>query len=408
MKKTLYITGTILFILVMAFAYYYFFFAKPATQNGTSSGGSSLFSNLFPFGNSATIPANTTATTTLDQTQNSVANSDYLEKLRLITNGPVAGAAFVQSLRGTDILYMQKADGHIYDVSTYSASSTQISNTTIPRIHTAFFVNGGAGVVAQYVGSDGDTIQTFYMNVASTTNATILPSGMDSLVVSPDTKNIFYITKTFDGSTGVIAAPNGSGKKQIWSSAIGSVLPQYINNNDVLITTKPTSEAAGYSYMVNTKTGAVGSVVGDYADLSVLSDPTGQNFLSYSGGNNNANNAQMFIQTANAATETLLTPTTFPEKCVFDTTTPTILYCAVPTSLLNSSSLDNWYMGLVSYSDDIWKYDLKAHTQTMLENLANDAGRNIDATNLQLNSAGSLLLFTSKTDGSLWSLNVTS
>jgi hypothetical protein len=403
MKKTLTITGAILFILVFIFAYYYFFFAKPAAQNSTSSGSSSFFANLFPFGNSAAIPTSTSTDTTTDQGQNPVTNGDYLEKLRLITNEPVAGASFVQATTGVSVIYMQKADGHIYEVSTYSASSTQVSNTTIPKIHNAFFVNNGTGVVAQYVGSDGDTIQTFYMNVSSTTNATILPSGMDSLAVSPSGKNIFYIIKSFTGSTGIIALPNGSNKKQIWSSAIGSVLPQYINDNDVLVTTKPTNEANGYSYIVSTKTGAVSSAIGgEYPDLSVLADPTGQNFLAYS----TVNGGQLFFKSSNSATSTVLTPTTFPEKCVFDTNTPTTLYCAVPKDFLNTSALDNWYMGLVSFSDDIWKYDLKAHTQMMIDDVQSDSGRSIDATNLQLNSAGSLLLFTSKTDGSLWSLNV--
>src|ERR1700735_4695853 len=104
MKKLLYITGTILLILVLIFAYYYFFFTKPSASNGTTSGGSSLFSDLFPFGNSATIPVTSTSTTPTPP-QPPVANGDYLEKLRLITDNPVAGATFVQSPTGVSIRY---------------------------------------------------------------------------------------------------------------------------------------------------------------------------------------------------------------------------------------------------------------------------------------------------------------
>ncbi len=417
MKNILKISTIVLGIIAVGLLYYYFFFFKASTPTiNTSTKPSST--NFFPFGQGGTT-GNTTKpnTNTNPTTQQLQQASNYLQKLRLISNEPVAGATFIENKNTVIIRYIEKATGHIYDVSTNSATINQISNTTLPKIHEAFFTDLGLGLIARSVGDDGESIQTIYSklpaSVATTTqkiasssiltlNPLVLQTNIPFLTVSPSTKNIFYTQKSFAGSTGIIALSNGTSKKQIWSSPVRSVYPQFSGENTVLVTTAPNASVYGYAYLVNTKTGGVKNILGNIYDLSVFANTTGTDFVYYT----SASGGQFFHYVLANSSTTPLTPTTFPEKCVFDTSSKTSLYCAVPNDSLSQNSLDNWYLGLNSYSDSIWKYDLKAGTSQMIEDLSSNAGRNIDVINMHINTVGSLLLFQSKTDGSLWSLNV--
>ncbi len=403
MKKSLKIIAIVLGIAIIGLIYYYFFFA----QNNTSGTPNPIQSvlNLFPFGNDNNNPTPVDTATSTDVVLTPAQTGSYLQKLRLISNEPVAGATFITGTSSTlAIRYMEKATGHIYDVSTSADTVEKISNTTIPKIHEAFFTEGGKGVLARYLGDNNEIIQTVYGKVGSSTTLTLLPENISFLSVAPSGKNIFYVTGTNGslntGSTGILASPNASTKKQIWTSPIGHVIPQFVNDTQVMVATSPNAGAPGSIYTINTNTAALKNVLGQYFGLSAIVNPAGNTLLTSSEGS-------LFTYSMTTGTTSPINPATFPEKCVFDSINKTVVYCAVPKSGIDRNSLDNWYLGLVSFSDDIWKYNISNNTATLVEDLPVDAGRAIDAIHLQLNTAGSILTFESKTDGSLWSLNVT-
>lgn len=412
-KKILTISAVILFIILLGMAYYFLFYIKNNPNNNTATGNTPE-NNFFPFGQN-NPSGGATSTNSTGEPNTPVTTESYTQKLRLITNEPVAGAKFLEDKTGVWIRYMEKATGHIYDVATFSNSINKISNTTIPQIYETLFTEKGTSFIARYVESDNETIESTYgkiatiststpQNQASSTkivSGTMLSSNINWLAVSPNGANIFYLQTSANGSTGILAKPNGSAKKQIWDSKIRSVLPQFLGENQILLTTKPNVSTNGYAYLVDAKTGSVKNILGNLPDLSTLANPSGASLLYYTSAGGN-----LSVYTIAGANNTEITPTALPEKCVFDQSNKNIFYCAVPKNPLSFGSLDNWYLGLISFSDDIWKYDLNKGTSSMIENLKSDAGRDIDATNLQINSASSLLLFQSKSDGSLWSLTI--
>jgi hypothetical protein len=402
LKKILKISAITFFVIALGIVYYYFFFAKNTTSSANTAGNTPSSTNFFPFGQGGTSASGNQNQFATSSITNQPQAGNYLEKLRLISNDPVAGATFVEAPAGVYIRYIEKATGHVFDVATFSSDAHEVSNTTIPQLHDAFFTEKANSFVAQYVLDDTETIATLYGKIASTTTGTQLASGMDSLAVSPSGANIFYIQKSASGSTGILSAPNGINKKQIWDSKIRSILPQFAGENSIIMTTKPNAQLAGYAYLVNAKTGSVKTILQNISDLSTLANQTGTTLLYYTSDNGGG----MFSYSLTNGTTTAITPVTFPEKCVFDTNNKNIFYCAVSNGGLSATALDDWYLGTVSFADDIWKYDMSKNTATILENLTLNAGRNIDAINLQLNSSGSLLIFQSKTDGSLWGLNV--
>lgn len=400
-KKILTISATTLFIIALGMIYYFFFFAKEGTSNPT--GNTPTATNFFPFGQGGTPNQNQSTTTINTEATNPTQTSNYLEKLRLISNEPVAGATFIENKNGVYIRYAEKATGHVFDVSTFGPDIVKVSNTTIPKLHEVFFTEKGTSFIARYVMSDDETIGTIYAKIASTTTGVSLPQYIDSLAFSPSGTSIFYILKSQKGSVGILSSPNGSGKKQIWDSKIRDVSGQFAGENQVLITTKPNSRILGYSYLVNTKTGSLKSALQNVLGLSSFVNPSGTTALYYT----SAGGGVLATYSLTNSTTTTQTPTTFPEKCVFDQNNKTIFYCAVSSRGLSPTSLDEWYLGLVSFSDNIWKYNTSTNSATQIEDLSLNARRDIDATNLQLNPAGSILMFQSKTDGSLWSLVVT-
>jgi hypothetical protein len=69
--------------------------------------------------------------------------------------------------------------------------------------------------------------------------------------------------------------------------------------------------------------------------------------------------------------------------------------------------LISWYIGNISFRDDIWKYDLKNNTAVIIDNLTDESGIKIDVIKPQLSVNEKYLVFINKIDGTLWSLDLT-
>ena len=84
-----------------------------------------------------------------------------------------------------------------------------------------------------------------------------------------------------------------------------------------------------------------------------------------------------------------------------------VLYCAVPTNLTAGQYPDTWYQGEVSFTDQIWKIDLKTGATTMLvDPVTIRGGEEIDGIKLSLSPDGKYLLFVNKKDSFLWKLDL--
>ncbi len=396
MKKILKISSYILILLALALLGYYFILK---TNGNTPSGKKPFFGNLFPFGNNEVVTeapftgtpeiAPNTETGTFDQV------------VRLISNEPVAGSVFVaSSTKGTVIRYIEKATGHVFDVPASENTNLRVSNTTIPQIYRALFTENGDGFIAQYV-KNTDVIETMYGKIVDGINekivvGTILSRNITSFAVSPNGRTVFTLEKTQSGSEGYTMLPNGTNKKLVWNSPLREFIPQFISDSHVGLQSKPHTSSYGILFDVNTGNAAKSVLVGNQINLTTLPYPN-KPYVLY------ANNSGLFSQNTSNNAVTELSPNTFPEKCVW-AQTKTFLYCAVPRSQINATSLYAWYKGEVSYSDDIWEYDVVANTARRVVDLENLAGRSIDVSTISINPTDALLLIQSKSDGSLWTI----
>ncbi len=431
-KKLIIIISVVLTLTVIILVGFYILNQNNNSNTGGVAGG---FKNFFPFGGNNTpapsAPVNN-STTTNPSTSSGQAN--FTQKLRKLSTEGVAGAGTLDSKAGppapstggragTVVRYIEKATGHIFEVELFSPKSSRISNTTIPTVYDALWLNKNTSLIARYLKADDQTVDTYSLNLKSVSTTTptrkavgeptetsvsentisgiAFPGNINDLSVFGS--SVFYLVKNSDSSSGFTANFDGTKKKQIWSSPIKELLSQYVNLKTVALTTKPAQNIPGFLYFVDTGTGGVKKVLGDILGLSTLVSLDGNSVLYLE----ESSSASMSVFDQKNKTYTKITPTTFPEKCAWSNKDKNIIYCAVPRVFLDGGSLPSWYKGLTSFSDDIWKYNIKNNTSGLVENLSNDAGQSIDVIKPILSENEQYLVFMNKTDNTLWSLDLT-
>lgn len=375
-------------------------------SKATSTGGISVFRKFFPFGGDTVIvdDENNTATSTPKE-EAPVNSENFKQSLRKISSEPVAGAGTLDIKSGTIVRYVEKATGHIYEVELFSPKHERISNTTIPLTYDALWGNKNNSLVARYLNSDDAQVESYYLtlNNSSSTENTLksiaLPKNIED--VSSFGANFFYLVQNTNSSTGYVSDFNGK-NKMIWSSDIKELTTQFVNSKIIALNTKPAQKISGYLYFVDTATGQNRRILGDISGLTTLSDPLGEKIALLS----QDDSVRFMFYTVKTKAYVDINPITFPEKCVWSKKDTNVLYCAVPKDYISGNSLISWYKGLISYSDDIWKYDLKNNVSTIVGELSKASLVDIDVIKPVLSENEQYLVFINKKDNSLWSLDL--
>jgi hypothetical protein len=141
-------------------------------------------------------------------------------------------------------------------------------------------------------------------------------------------------------------------------------------------------------------------VIGNINGLTTLTSPDGQLIL-YSSNN-------LFLNTYNTKTgeSVAVGLRTLPEKCVWNKTSD-VVYCAVPKYISPGNYPDSWYMGEVSFSDEIWRINTQNGSTILISDISSISGaEGIDGINLTLDDAENYLFFMNKKDSYLWKLDL--
>ncbi len=406
MSKKIIVTLSItLSILLLVLVGYYFM------TRGNSDGGGGIvsgFKNFFPFGGDGSTSSTTTPTPTPDPENEQEQIIDFTKKLRKLSIEPVSGAGSLDVSAGSLVRYIEKATGHIYEVELFSPNKSRISNTTIPVVYDAVWGNKNTSLITRYLRDDNMTVDTYSItlkNVSSTTDNTItgIPFPAQISDVSAFGATMFYLEQNEAFSAGYTSNFDGSKRKQVWSSPIKELNSQFVNERTVALTTKPYPNVNGYLYLVDTTSGNVKNVLRDIPGLSALVSPD-LNQILYLRQNSSAF-LSIFNQKDKLDQE--IDFSTFPEKCVWSKKDTNTIFCAVPGGFIGQNGMTNWYKGLVSYVDSIYKYNIKDRTSTLLSNLEDDSSEEIDVVKPLLTENEQFLIFINKKDNTLWSLDLT-
>jgi hypothetical protein len=233
----------------------------------------------------------------------------------------------------------------------------------------------------------------------------LLSNQIGQLVSSPDNKSIASLAINNTTNPIIISNFDGSKPSAVWSSPISDWLVSWPTAKNLILTTKPSVDIPGYSYLLNIATKNYTRIIGDINGLTILASPNLSTIL-YSESDSNANPLSLTAYGVKSASTQALPIKTLPEKCVWSSIKTSIFYCAVPDNLPNASYPDDWYKGVISFSDSIWRIDLATGESKYLANLSQMSGQSIDATRLALDSREDYLTFINKRDLTLWGLQI--
>jgi len=333
--------------------------------------------------------------------------------LRQITNHPVAGfTIFKKEISKTSesnkdetdyiIRYIEKATGHIYEATANTFTQNRISNTTLPKIQEAFWLDKNS-LIIRYL--DEDNIKTFSAKLIGEepTNQELegvfLQDNIQEIIGFK--KGIFYLLDNGSGSIGVSSDNQDKNKKIIFESTLQEWLIKNIDDRYINFTTKPAITTNGFSFLFDTQTNDFDKIIGEKMNLSSLIS----NLFNILYSEYNQTRPKLSIYNHQGETTTEVPLTTFPEKCVWNKDN-TYIYCGVPMEDLSNFDLTKWYQGVISFSDNIWKIDVKNNEiEFIISPLEYEMG-GVDIINPILNEDENYLLFTNKIDNSLWGLKL--
>lgn len=308
------------------------------------------------------------------------------------------------------IRFLDRATGHIYETSSSTLENLRITNTTIPRLQEAYFVEKGQSLILRGLIGSTDVIETKYATIQMSTTSEdfmsvvtkSLPVNILQSVRSPLRNLVFNIQKA--GVTGFISTPDGGGIQNVLTTPFTEWLVQWPERRNIALTTKASGLYPGYSYILNTDNRSFTRAIGELRGLTTNYSPDISNVLF---GVTTDGRYNLLSYNLQRATTTNLGINTFPEKCVWSTKEKSVVYCAVPESMPIGLYPDTWYQGRVLLSDNLWKINTQTLEYRIISNIFESSGQFIDVENIKLSKNEDYLIFRNKIDLSLWGFNLT-
>jgi hypothetical protein len=446
MSKRNFILLIIILGLAVIAVFGFLYFQKSSTTPVDNGTGTNFISQFNPFG-TKTNPPKATPPVDVSGYQPNPGGETPKAKLIKVSSMPVAGFAIFSKERLKDVpiivpttpieqglpllktvkatppltefmpalRYVDKATGNIYQTFADKIEERKFSTTIIPKVNEAYFGNHGGSVIMRYLKGDEKTIETFVgvlpkeLLGGDTTGSneikgSFLPDNVKDLSLSPDTTKVFYLfgsgNNLNDSLVGTILNLLNNKKIQVFDSPFTEWLSFWPTNNTITLSTKPSANIPGYMYSMDGAGKNLTKILGDINGLTTLESPNGKLIL-YSD-----NNLSVNVYHPDTRNSDVLGVKTLPEKCVWGKISDTI-YCAVPKLIESGAYPDTWYQGEVSFSDQLWKIDIKTGNGTMILDPATiPGGEEIDGLKLALDEGENYLFFVNKKDSFLWELEL--
>jgi len=419
MKKFLISIIVILILAVLGGgAYYWYFFILNPDVVTVPTGTNTAPSIFSPFNNSKKPPEPQVAPVEEPAVATTTVIIDNVEvfsppKLRQISKTPVAGVFASSTASSSIVRYMDRGTGHLFEATNLSNEITTLSNTTLPKIYEAYGNRNGSNFIIRYLKDDTDIISNFYTELRSTGTSTsqtpfelkgkFLSGEIDQIAIAPTGDRVFTWNIESGNGVGYISNFDEKTKTKVYSSPLTQVNIDWPATTTVTLTTKASSVASGFIYSIDTKTGDLRTVVGNIRGLAGKMSRDATKILLSS---RTSGSIGTTVRNLKDNTNIDILFKTLAEKCVWSSLRVNELYCAVPTLIPDANYPDDWYMGKISFIDQIWHVDTKTGEVHQLANLLEISEVLIDATNLTLDPKENTIYFVNKNDLTLWALDL--
>ena len=419
------VTVGIIVLIALAFGAWLYYLHGKQTVNDAIAAGRGLGTNVaasFPVGSAYSNVTNTLGSVFGGGTaQSTSTNSGAAPQLWRVSAAPTAGITFITVGTSTLARFVDQASGNVLDANPHDSSITRRTNTLVPKVQALAWL-GNVGVIARYSDAKGAESFAGMLSGASgtttlgasqaeelasqgpgTLTGVMLPLNLISVTASPDGSQLFYIMGDGSGSVGVLANSDGSKAKRIWTSPLREWNSQWVGDH-ILLTQKPAGGVEGSAYDLSLS-GTLTPLISNQPGLFVRENPqTGA--LLYS--TVSANGALTLSLRAANGTVTPLPFATLADKCTWDPSSPTVIYCGVPRTIPTDVTLpDAWYRGSTHFSDSIWRYDtLTGAVARVYDPSIGSSRQTLDILDPVLSENGAYFGFTDAKTGSAWMLSV--
>ena len=300
------------------------------------------------------------------QASAAVASSSALWE---VDEAPVAGMGFVDTATAEYLYYIERANGYVFSARPSMRAIARLTNTLTPKIYEAQFANDGSFIERSLDG--GGNVTTFLGTLSTSTasaasvsgnansapfdsvTGVLLDQNIQSVALDHASRALFYLMRDPQGGVdGVSMQWNGTKKRQVFSSLVGSWQISMFNDGTVVLLESPADGIPGYAYTL-TANGVLAPLVRDVPGLTVLPKMSSPLVLY---GASSGNGLSLFAQAS--STPQTLSISTITDKCVWLPGSSEVAYCAVPNGAVAANFLDAWYQGTTRTSDDWWEIDL--------------------------------------------------
>jgi hypothetical protein len=419
MKRALIIVASLIVVIGLVAVIYYLYFAPSAqltvdtSGNFPSSGAGNATSTNNSVGDTtATVvapglveitsspvsagevafdmPAPAVVSTTTSLSTTTVGTAAIVSQSG--ANGATAG--------DVDIHYIDRESGNVYSYLANAHTLTRVSDKTLPGIQEASWLPDGSTAFVRFLADvNGAEHIDSYALPYNGAGGYFLEQDLNQ-VMTIGSSTLFTLTANDSGSIGSIANPDGTNVHTLFTSPLTSIEARPAGSN-IIAVTKASSELNGFAFTLSPATGNFTPILGPLPGLTILPSPDGKQVL-YSYVNSGA--FKMAVLNLGTGVSTNLPLATLAEKCVW-TSDSTALYCAIPTSFTGNLP-DDWYQGVVSFTDKIWRIDLTSRLATLVLDPSSAAKVDIDAVNLTIDPNSQVLVFRNKKDSSLWAYSL--
>lgn len=327
-----------------------------------------------------------------------------LLRLRKISETPTAGFVVFQNKdKEVTVRYTERATGHIFEASTVRPTVKRISNTTIPRIYEAVWVNSEESVM-RYL-DENNNIKSFYAKVIKNDADSTDEGKTEGVFLRDNIKNVFLYGKKIlniyneEGhSQFVISDADGSNAFEIYEYPLEGWLVQSPKTGTFALTIKPTYDNFGYLYFLNINSKEKTKILSKIVGLTTLTSNDTNKVLF-------AEKIKLSSYDVSAKEKNKMDVDTLPEKCVWFNDSVSAI-CGIPKETLGGKYPDDWYQGIVSFSDDIYMLNVDEGFSNFIISPEEFSGESIDVIKPTLDDDEKFLFFINKKDQSLWSLEI--
>lgn len=321
-------------------------------------------------------------------------------KLRQLTTRPVIGLhEYTEGeglIKNTYIRYAEAGTGHVFLINNVTGEEKRISNATIAGASRAVFSPNGQYVAIASGYTTQNTITLVTLTSDDTATTQVLSQKMVDFNFSA-TNELRYTEYSSSGQTGRILNPATLVGSTIFTIPFQSATVIWSTNTTSpnYVYPKTSAKLPGYLYTLTNGTIKRLNVTGNGLTVEANQD-------YYVSTMQMGQKPSSFISRSKDQKTSSLPIVMEPSKCVFSTQESNVLFCGYELTEYSYEFPDNWYKGLVSFSDKIWRIDLERGSATQIVNPEMETGRTVDITNMIIGDSDEILYFTNKTDNTLW------